>query len=264
MRDNAKNVGKTFYFQNGILKNKIMSNYSKNLKASATVSTQQENSTIENEVKKVMEEKTEEAAKAVEVKSNFLANMSHEIRTPMNAIVGLTEVLLRKEWPSEEKGYLLNIHNSGNALLNLINDLLDFSKIESGKMDIVQEAYQMSSLLNDVINMTMARMGNKGIEFLVDCDPNIPDKLYGDEIRIRQIMVNLLTNAIKFTREGGVLFQVQAREESYGINLIIRVTDSGIGIKKENLDKILDCVSLSSIQGLNNIVLPQITSTSGL
>lgn len=185
----------------------------------------------------------QKAEAANHAKSDFLANMSHEIRTPMNAILGMCELVLNEDLEEEVRENCNNIHLSGKNLLGIINDLLDFSKIESGKMDIVQETYQMSSLLNDVINMTMARMGNKGIEFLVDCDPNIPDKLYGDEIRIRQIMVNLLTNAIKFTREGGVLFQVQAREESYGINLIIRVTDSGIGIKKENLDKIFNSFS---------------------
>lgn len=185
----------------------------------------------------------QKAEAANRAKSDFLANMSHEIRTPMNAILGMCELVLNEDLEEEVRENCNNIHLSGKNLLGIINDLLDFSKIEAGKMEIVEDTYQLSSLLNDVINMAMARMGNKGIEFLVDCDPNIPDKLYGDEIRIRQIMVNLLTNAIKFTKEGGVLFQVRAREENYGINLIIKVCDSGIGIKKENLEKIFNSFS---------------------
>ncbi|MBO5209753.1 MAG: response regulator [Lachnospiraceae bacterium] len=185
----------------------------------------------------------QKAEAANHAKSDFLANMSHEIRTPMNAILGMCELVLNEDLSEEVRENCNNIHLSGKNLLGIINDLLDFSKIEAGKMEIVEDTYQLSSLLNDVINMAMARMGNKGIEFLVDCDPNIPDKLYGDEIRIRQIMVNLLTNAIKFTREGGVLFQIHAREERYGINLIIKVTDSGIGIKKENQEKVFSSFS---------------------
>ena len=106
--------------------------------------------------------------------------------------------------------------------MGIINDLLDFSKIESGKMDLVCDTYQVSSMLNDIINMAMARKNDKKIELMVDCDPSVPDKLYGDEIRIRQIIINLLTNAIKFTHEGGILFRISARKESYGVNLVMR------------------------------------------
>lgn len=185
--------------------------------------------------------KAEEANRA---KSDFLANMSHEIRTPMNAIMGMCELVLNEKDLSEDvRENCSNIHLSGRNLLSIINDLLDFSKIESGKMELVCEPYQLASLLNDIINMAMARKGDKQIELVVDCDPNIPDKLYGDEIRIRQIIINLLTNAIKFTHEGGVLFRIGARKESYGINLIITVKDSGIGIKKKNLGKMFKSFS---------------------
>lgn len=185
--------------------------------------------------------KAEEANRA---KSDFLANMSHEIRTPMNAIMGMCELVLNEKDLSEDvRENCSNIHLSGRNLLSIINDLLDFSKIESGKMDLVCEPYQLASLLNDIINMAMARKGEKQIELVVDCDPNIPDKLYGDEIRIRQIIINLLTNAIKFTQEGGVLFRIGARKESYGINLMITVKDSGIGIKKKNLGKMFQSFS---------------------
>lgn len=185
--------------------------------------------------------KAEAANKA---KSDFLANMSHEIRTPMNAIMGMCELVLAEDDISADvRDNCSNIHLSGKNLLGIINDLLDFSKIESGKMDLICEYYDISSTLNDVINMTMARKGDSRIEFMVDCDPNIPHRLYGDEIRIRQIMVNLLTNAVKFTKEGGVLLTVSARPERYGVNLLISIKDSGIGIKKENLHKIFKSFS---------------------
>ena len=194
--------------------------------------------------KREQKELLERAEEASRAKSDFLANMSHEIRTPMNAIMGMCELTLNEKGLTEEiRENCNNIHLSGRNLLGIINELLDFSKIESGKMELVCDTYSMSSLLNDVINMAMARKGDKPIEFMVDCDPCIPDKLYGDEMRIRQVMVNLLTNAIKFTNEGGILLRVSARKESYGINLIISVKDSGIGIKKENLQRIFHSFS---------------------
>lgn len=184
------------------------------------------------------------AEEANHAKSDFLANMSHEIRTPMNAIMGMCELVLNEKDLSEEvRDNCNNIHLSGRNLLGIINDLLDFSKIESGKMDLVCDSYQVSSMLNDIINMAMARKGDKAIELMVDCDPRIPDRLYGDEIRIRQVIINLLTNAIKFTHQGGILFCIHARKESYGVNLIFTIKDSGIGIKEENLDKIFQSFS---------------------
>ncbi len=182
-----------------------------------------------------MLQKMDEANKA---KSNFLANMSHEIRTPMNAIMGMCELSLQEELSDHVRENCENIQTSGENLLGIINDLLDLSKIESGKMELVCEEYSFSALMNDVINMTVARKGDKFLEFMVNVDPKIPDKLCGDKIRIKQIMINLLTNAIKFTNRGGILLSVTAREESYGINLIISVKDSGIGIAKEEQDKI--------------------------
>lgn len=184
------------------------------------------------------------AEEANHAKSDFLANMSHEIRTPMNAIMGMCELVLNEKDLSEDvRDNCNNIYLSGKNLLGIINDLLDFSKIESGKMDLICDSYQVSSMLNDIINMAMARKGDKDIEFMVDCDSRIPERLFGDEIRIRQVIINLLTNAIKFTHQGGVLFQVHTRRESYGVNLIFTIKDSGIGIKEENLDKIFHSFS---------------------
>jgi len=183
------------------------------------------------------------AEAANRAKSDFLANMSHEIRTPMNSIMGLCELSMAEELSPTVHENCNNIYIAGRNLLGIINDLLDFSKIESGRMELRADRYELNSMLNDTIQMAMARKGQKPIEFMVDCDPNIPNYLYGDEMRIRQIVINLLTNAIKFTQDGGVLLRVRARKESYGVNLLFSVTDSGIGIKKENISKIFNSFS---------------------
>lgn len=185
---------------------------------------------------KRMIEKAEAANRA---KSDFLANMSHEIRTPMNAIMGMCElVLYEPDLKESVRENCVNIQLAGRNLLGIINDLLDFSKVESGKTEIMKEPYSVSSMLNDVINMAMARKEDKPLELMVDCDANVPDRLCGDEIRMHQVLVNIITNAIKYTKSGGIRIKVSAREERYGINLMIQVKDSGIGIKKENINKI--------------------------
>ncbi len=173
-------------------------------------------------------------------KSEFLANMSHEIRTPMNAIMGLCELNMNEDISNIVRENSESIYRSGKSLMNIINDLLDFSKVESGKMELQCNEYKLSDVLSDVIYMTVARMGNKNLEFVVDCDPDIPDLLYGDEVRIKQIIINLLTNALKYTQEGGFLLTLTYRKETYGINLLISVKDSGIGIQKEHVGKIFD------------------------
>lgn len=185
-----------------------------------------------------------QANSANQTKSDFLANMSHEIRTPMNAILGMCELILHEEdlsWIVREE--CMNIHLAGKTLLGIINDILDISKIESGQMDLVNEAYSPASMLNDIINMTMIRKGDKAVDIMVDCSLNLPSELYGDEMRIRQIIMNFLNNAIKFTQEGGVILTVSARKETYGVNLILSVKDSGIGIKKENLKNVFTSFS---------------------
>lgn len=182
-----------------------------------------------------------EAEEANRAKSDFLANMSHEIRTPMNAIVGMCELILREQDISETvRENCFNIQSAGRSLLSIINDILDFSKIESGKMEIIESEFNISSTLNNVINMTATRKGNKKIEIMVHADPDIPCGLIGDEVRIRQIMINLMTNAVKFTNKGSVTLKVSYTSEEYGINLKISVEDTGIGITEENLKKLFE------------------------
>lgn len=190
--------------------------------------------------RRVMEEKTEEAARAVEVKSNFLANMSHEIRTPMNAIIGMAEMAIRGNLPKEEKDYLYQIRASGNSLLSIINDILDFSKIESGKLELVEADYEIMSLVNDVTSILNARIGNKNLEFVLKVDPSIPCKLCGDDLRIKQVILNLGGNAIKFTREGEVTLRINYYRTEEGIDLYVSVKDTGIGIRKEDMEKLFD------------------------
>ncbi|MGN1423137.1 MAG: ATP-binding protein [Oscillospiraceae bacterium] len=181
----------------------------------------------------------EEARQAERYKSDFLANMSHEIRTPMNAIVGMCELILRESGINENvRENCFNIQTSGRSLLSIINDILDFSKIESGKMELINEEFNIASTLNDVINMSEARKGSKNIEIYVDADPNIPAGLIGDEVRIRQVIVNLMTNAIKFTERGSVTLTVSQTKQDYGINLFVSVRDTGIGITEENIEKL--------------------------
>ncbi len=187
----------------------------------------------------MLSEAVNDAENANKTKSDFLANMSHEIRTPMNAIVGMCELILRERDISETvQEYCFNIQNSGRSLLAIINDILDFSKIESGKMEIIEDEFNIASTLNDVINMAVTRKGDKKLELVVHVDPDIPMGLIGDEIRIRQIIINLVTNAIKYSNEGCVSIRVSQTRHDYGINLSVSVVDTGIGITEEDLEKL--------------------------
>ncbi len=171
-------------------------------------------------------------------KSDFLANMSHEIRTPMNAIIGMCELILRDDINERVRENGFNIQNSGRSLLAIINDILDFSKIESGKMVLIEDSFNIASTINDAINMAMTRKGEKKLEIIVRIDPTIPKGLIGDELRIRQVIINLLTNAVKFTQRGCIVVKVTQTRHDYGINLNVSVKDTGIGISKENLEKL--------------------------
>lgn len=178
------------------------------------------------------------AEQASRAKSDFLANMSHEIRTPINAIMGMNEMVLRECEVESVKGYALNIQSASHNLLGIINDILDFSKIESGKMEIVEEDYQFGSLVNDVVTMIQIKADQKGLEFYVHVDETIPNGLYGDEGRIRQVMINLLNNAVKYTKQGSVTLKIKGSRVEDKVVLEIAVEDTGIGIKKEDMGKL--------------------------
>lgn len=181
----------------------------------------------------------EEVERAAQMKSDFLANMSHEIRTPMNAVIGMAEMALREDLPSSAKGYVSQIISSGKTLLTIINDILDFSKIEAGKMDIEEEEYEPMSLINDVANIVNTRIGEKDLELILDISPDLPCKLLGDINRLKQVIINLANNAIKFTQKGQVVLKVGFRKILKDeIRLEISVLDTGIGIKKEDINKL--------------------------
>ncbi len=186
-----------------------------------------------------LEDAMKHLEKANEAKSLFLANMSHEIRTPINAVLGMDEMILRETNDAAVEKYATDIRNSGQSLLAIINDILDFSKIESGKMEILPTVYEISSLMNDCYNMVAMRMKEKDLQFVVMNNPKLPKSLYGDEYRIRQVVVNLLTNALKYTKVGSVRFSIDfEKTEEKTINLCISVKDTGIGIAEKNLDKL--------------------------
>jgi signal transduction histidine kinase/ActR/RegA family two-component response regulator len=205
-------------------------------------------SRIYEQKRKQLEEKEKELTElnasleaANEAKSDFLARMSHEIRTPINAVIGMDEMILRESNERDILDYATNIESASHTLLSLINDILDFSKIESGLMKVIPDEYEIYSLLNDCYSMLKIRAGNKGLKLNLEYNADLPARLYGDEIRIRQVITNLLTNAVKYTDEGSITFRVdfQGRDEG-SIDLIVSVKDTGRGISEQGLESIFD------------------------
>ncbi|MBQ4405004.1 MAG: response regulator [Selenomonadaceae bacterium] len=183
---------------------------------------------------------SETAMAASKAKSQFLAQMSHEIRTPINAVLGMNELIMRESKTAEILEYAANIQSAGRTLLTLINSILDFSKIEDGKMEIVPVRYETQNLIDDLVNMTQERAKKKGLELKTEIDPQLPKSLYGDDVRIRQIITNLLTNAVKYTHKGSVTLSMTsaAHPDADTLNLRVKVADTGIGIHAEDIEKL--------------------------
>lgn len=197
-----------------------------------------------------MDREKQYALQASESKGRFLANMSHEIRTPIHAILGMDAMILRESRETQIKKYALDIQNAGQILLSLINDILDLSKIESGKLEILPVEYDLSSLIHDVMNMIKMRAKDKGLALNLSVDAKLPSRLWGDDVRIRQILGNLMSNAVKYTETGSVTLAVGAAIDGDMANLTFRVEDTGIGIREEDIKKL--CQEFERIEEQRN------------
>lgn len=220
-------------------KNKTFINRFAKFISTATDELEETNKDLDNMIKQVLESRMQAEA-ANRAKSDFLANMSHEIRTPINAILGFDTMILRESGDEAIIDYANDIMRAGSNLLAIINDILDLSKIESGKMNIVDVEYELSSLILDVVNMMTMKAEEKGLKVEVDVDKDIPGWLYGDDVRIRQIIVNLMNNAVKYTETGTITLAVHGTRDGEYETLHISVKDTGMGIKPEDMNKLFE------------------------
>ncbi|MCR5102178.1 MAG: response regulator [Butyrivibrio sp.] len=196
---------------------------------------------VSNEIDELIQRQSELAIAANNAKTAFLSNMSHEIRTPINAVLGMNEMILRESDDDNVLAYSESIKAAGHTLLGLVNDILDFSKIEEGKMEIIPVEYDLSSVLNDLVNMVQTRADDKGLVLNLKFNPDTPKILCGDEIRIKQIITNILTNAVKYTEKGSIIFAVDYEinpSKSDSLFLKVSVSDTGIGIKPEDIERL--------------------------
>lgn len=192
--------------------------------------------------------RTKEKAEAAAIsKSSFLANMSHEIRTPMNAVKGLSELLALTQLDDLQRNYIRNIINSSNSLLNIINDILDFSKIDANRIELVEGAYSLAEMLAEVSNIVSLRAEDKGLTLLIEASPTLPSRLFGDDVRIKQVIINLLSNAVKYTKQGYVRLCIYEKVRNGQMYLVCAVEDSGIGIREEELPYLFEAFSRADL-----------------
>ena len=203
-----------------------------------------------NEKMKTLEEESREAKEAREAaqradyeKSMFLANMSHEIRTPMNAIIGMTDLILRDDINERVRANAIDIKNASDSLLGIINDVLDISKVESGRLELVNDEYDLRNMLSGIVSLISTRINKDKVDFIVEIDKTLPRRLIGDEVRVRQVFVNVLNNAAKFTKEGYIKLVVRGTNEEDGFRLCVRVEDTGNGIRQEDMSKLFKTFS---------------------
>lgn len=197
--------------------------------------------TIENPDVRMIEQLNiakEQADKANQAKTEFLSSMSHEIRTPLNAIVGFSQNLYEEDIPDSAKEQVKDIISASDSLLEIVNGILDISKIEANKLEIINDEYSFEKIFNELVSLTKVRLGDKDIIFRVKYDESIPKVLYGDKLRVKQVILNILTNSVKYTKNGFIEFKVNSIIKDDVCRLIISVEDSGVGIKKENLNKL--------------------------
>ena len=190
----------------------------------------------------------EAAETANKYKDRFLANMSHEIRTPMNAIIGLTYLLRQTKLSTRQADYLSKLETSGKSLLGIINDILDYSKVEAGKLQLENVAFRLDQLLQNLATMLSINSNDKDVEILFSIDPNVPAQLNGDPLRLQQILLNLASNAIKFTRVGEIVLSVTVKERQSGkIYIDFAVTDTGLGMTEEQLGRIFEAFTQADV-----------------
>lgn len=200
-----------------------------------------QSSKIQDHIQRQLVQAKDEADAANRAKGNFLANMSHEIRTPMNAITGMSEFIIRDSKDKVAVDNAIMINNAAKSLVTIINDILDYSKVLAGKMEIINDNCHLSSLINDVSAMIGIKVSERPVKLNVEVDEKLPNHLFADEVRIKQVLINILNNAAKFTKEGFITLKVEGNKiNDDKVNLVVRVIDSGIGIKEENLSKIFN------------------------
>lgn len=204
----------------------------------------------QQETSELLMENIKELEIAEQSKDDFMVNVSHEIRTPINAVCGMSEAILQEDLPIGVRRDIIDIQTAGRNLLSTVSNILDFSELESGKMELAEESYNITSTITDIINMALTLENGKRLELIVDCDADLPSNLVGDEQKLRRIILNLLDNAIKFTKEGGIVLRIKSRKEGYGINLMVSIKDSGIGMERTDMEKIF--TSFSQVNSKRN------------